>query len=278
MANWYRTEQKDNADNLRVRVCGDEQCYSGKATGPIVKDRYSIHYIHSGRGIYQINGKTFELSAGQGFLIVPNEIVYYEADKEDPWHYSWVGFHGYKSESYLSLAGLTLDMPTFQTKNPEIADCFLRMGEVKDSNAKELRLTSLLFLILSLLIEERPAVSAPESSDKDLYVHNAIDFIVNNYTRDLEISEVSRHIGLNQSYLGTIFKARTQMTLQLYLIHYRIERACTLMQTESLKIADIARSVGYENPLVFSRIFRKMKKVSPIQYRKNIVCAEQNTK
>jgi AraC-like DNA-binding protein len=267
MANWFRTNQADNADNLRVRVCGNEQCYPGKVNGPVVKDRYSIHYIHKGRGIYKIKGKTYELEEGQGFLIVPNQIVYYEANKRDPWHYSWIGFHGYKSESYLQQAGLSADSPIFRTQNPQIADCFQQMRDVQESKAKELRLTSLLCLILSLLIEEAPVETKAARSDRELYIANVVDFIANNYYRTLSIAEVSRHIGLDQSYLGALFKAHTRMTLQQFLVHYRLERACGLLHSTSFPISDIARSVGYENPLVFSRVFKKVKGMSPVQYR-----------
>jgi YesN/AraC family two-component response regulator len=252
-------------------VCGNVQCIPGKINGPrVVKDRFSIHYVHSGKGIYKMEGKTYELSAGQGFLVIPNKIIYYEADRQDPWNYSWIGFHGYKSETYLHQAGLTAYSPIFQAKNPQIEDCFLQIQDVQVTKEKELRLNALLCYILSLLIEEAPILSGSKRNDKQLYVNSAIDFIADNYTRNITISEISKHVGFDQSYFGAIFKSHMLMTLQQFLIHFRIERACGLMQNKDLSIGDIARSVGYENPVVFTRAFKKIKVLSPNRYRKTI--------
>jgi transcriptional regulator GlxA family with amidase domain len=57
---------------------------------------------------------------------------------------------------------------------------------------------------------------------------------------------------------------------QEYLINFRIEKACELMQANLLSIGDIARSVGYDDPLTFSKVFRKLKGVSPSKFRSSI--------
>lgn len=49
----------------------------------------------------------------------------------------------------------------------------------------------------------------------------------------------------------------------------RIYNAEVLLQNQHYSINEIARIVGYDNPLYFSRIFQKTKGISPSEYRKN---------
>jgi AraC-like DNA-binding protein len=271
MVNWFRTgklHKLDSVDPLQVMVCGNEQVEPGKVTGPIAKDRYSLHYIHSGKGEFQINGQTYMLSAGQGFLIIPNQIVRYEPDDNDPWCYSYIGFQGYKADFFLRQAGLSLNQPIFEAKSEALVECFARLGEIQTSRlAKILRFTSTLYLILSCLIDQSPVDSGSRHDSKQLYIQSAIDYITDHYANPISIADIAEHIGLDQSYLGAIFKNQVQMTLQQFLIQYRIERACAFMEARQLTINQIARSVGYENTLSFSRTFKKIKGVSPSEYR-----------
>ncbi len=47
------------------------------------------------------------------FLIVPGELICYEADQDDPWVYTWIGFQGIKIQDYLSCTTL-LEHPVFR--------------------------------------------------------------------------------------------------------------------------------------------------------------------
>ncbi|MGF7047731.1 AraC-like DNA-binding protein [Paenibacillus sp. DS2015] len=56
-------------------------------------------------------------------------------------------------------------------------------------------------------------------------------------------------------------------SIQEYLIHFRVNKACELMMNSELSIGDISRSVGYDDPLLFSKIFKKVKGASPKHFR-----------
>lgn len=56
---------KKNVD-LYLCYCGIEECSKGHSFGPAVRNEYLIHYILSGRGMYQIHGKTYEVGPGCG--------------------------------------------------------------------------------------------------------------------------------------------------------------------------------------------------------------------
>ena len=48
----------------------------------------------------------------------------------------------------------------------------------------------------------------------------------------------------------------------------RVNNAASLLETADYSMAEISAIVGYEDPLYFSRLFRKIKGMSPTDYRK----------
>ncbi len=259
--------------DFKLYYCGTEQCMPNHFWGPAIKEHFKIHYIHEGKGIFRTGNKTFNLREGQGFLICPNTISYYKADERDPWSYSWCAFDGMNAEAYLKRADLTSDKPIFEYgKDSAINNCFREMIQVTSyEKSSDLRLQSLLYLFLATLIDEAVLNLSNEkfNTNKNVYVNKVIDFIQVNYSHQIRISELARYIGLDRKYISKIFKDIVGVTIQEYLISFRINKAKEMMNDRQLSIGDIARSVGYENPLIFSRMFKKINKVSPSEHRKN---------
>lgn len=262
-----------NHIDINMYQCGMEECTPGHSFGPAVRDHYLIHYVHSGRGVFQVGSTTHHLEKGQGFLICPEIVTYYQADLENPWVYTWIGFHGLKAEMYLQQAGLTSETPIFKYDKDEYIDqCFKDMVSTKALlKSREIRLTGLLYIFLSQLIEINRESSFADlyENRREEYVKKAIQFIGMNYYRKISVQEIARHLGLDRSYFCTIFKRALNMPPQEFLVNYRVNKACELMKNNSLTIGDISRSVGYDDPLLFSKMFTKIKGISPRKYRKD---------
>ena len=269
----FVTIHRLNHTDLNMYQCGTQECEPGHFFGPAVRDHYLIHYIHSGKGRFCKGDRTFHLQRNQGFLICPEAITYYQADMKDPWSYSWVGFHGIKAEAYLRSAGLTMENPIFTCESDDyIGSCFSQMIAAKNlQKGREIRLLGLLYLFLSQLMEQngKESFSDHPENRKENYIKKAIEYISMNYSRRMSIAEIAQYIGLDRSYLGSIFRKQLDTSLQDFLMNYRIDKACELMKNESLSIGDISRSVGYEDPLLFSKIFKKLKYKSPREFRKD---------
>lgn len=262
-----------NHMDLNMYRCGVEDCSPGHSWGPAVRDHYLIHYILSGKGNFQVGDNIYTLEKGQGFLIFPNVISKYVADIHEPWSYSWVGFHGIKAESYLRQANLTSANPVFSyTQDNVLKDYLSQMILTKDMiKGRDIKLLGLLYSFLSRLIEVSDGSNMDENENrKELYIKKIIEFIEMNYSRDISVSEMSHYIGLDRSYLYSIFKSYLNVSPQEFLINLRIDKACDLMKNNLLNIGDISRSVGYEDPLLFSKIFKKIKGSSPKEFRKTI--------
>ena len=138
----YLEPIKKQSVDLFLCFCGKESCSPGYSYGPAVRSQYVLHYIVSGKGSYTINNKTYTLHENQGFLIPPDTVTYYEADKEDPWSYMWIGFNGVKAETYLNYANLNEDNVTFEySKDDTLKNYINEMLQLKELNfSNELKL------------------------------------------------------------------------------------------------------------------------------------------
>ncbi|XID95046.1 AraC family transcriptional regulator [Paenibacillaceae bacterium WGS1546] len=261
--------------DLKLYYCGTERCAPGHAVGPMVRDYYKIHYIHSGQGMFRTGGKSYALGKGQGFLISPEKLSYYRADETDPWTYSWVAFNGIQVEYYLKKSHLSDDQPIFATDQDEyIQDCFLEMFKATEHNlTNELRLLGALYSFLSIILDPASMPVASQNA-KGQYVEQAIEFIEQNYATDLKIEGLAERLRINRKYLSKIFKDTTGLTPQQYFLQSRMNRASELIQKSTLSMSEIASSVGYKDPFLFSRMYKKITGVSPRDYRKKIEDAE----
>lgn len=265
---------KKESTDLNVCQFGIEYCEPLHAFGPAVRDHFLIHSILEGKGIYQCGNKQFQLGKGQGFLINPGIVTFYQADKQEPWTYAWIGFQGVKAEYYLKSAGLGGDSLVFDFRDAErIGGIVREMLSVNmlDTHG-ELVTLGCLYDFLALLAETGSGgIGQKKGQDRsELYIRKTIEYIEKNYSSHLGIENIAQTIGLDRSYLGAIFKKNIKMTLKEFLTAFRMNRACELLADNKLTIGDIARSVGYDDPLLFSKTFKNVKGTSPSLFRDRI--------
>ena len=230
-----------------IYTCGYETCEPSHSYGPVVRSGYLIHYILEGKGIYKTDGHIWQLSEGDAFLIRPNTLIYYEADKYHPWTYTWIGFQGIKIEEYLKRTSL-LETPYFHYgKDDRVRLCHEKMFEAyKLPENRDLMMNSILYEYLYLLASKFPRTYIPAKEKKIGYVEEALRYIENNYAHSVNIQVIADHLNIERTYLYRLFKDITGVSPQEYLLDYRIHRACSLLKETALPVSDIARSVGYD--------------------------------
>lgn len=270
----YLEPQKKQSVDLFLCFCGIEDCAPSYSYGPAVRPQYVIHYIIDGEGSYTVNNKTHLLKKNQGFLIRPGTVTYYEAAKDNPWSYMWIGFNGVKAETYLNYANLNEENLIFEySKDSTLKDYIsemLKLNEMDYSN--ELKIEGLLYFFMSKLVETRKDVFSQKAyKSAELYLEKSIEFIENNYSNNIKINDIATYIGINRSYLTHIFKKNINISPQDFLVNYKIDKACNLLQNTDLSIKVVAKSIGYSDPLTFSKIFKKVKDLSPKNYREKFI-------
>ena len=98
-------------------------------------------------------------------------------------------------------------------------------------------------------------------------MEDILTFIQENYSNsNMGLGMVSEHCKLSEGYLSAMFKEEKQINFGDYIEQIRIEKACELLLEGEL-IADIAEKTGYNSVQSFRRAFKRVKSVSPSEYR-----------
>lgn len=250
--------------------CGYAKCSPLHSFGPAVRPNYILHYIMEGKGKFLVNGEEYNLQKGQGFLIEPEVQTFYQADEEVPWTYLWIGFGGKKAEDYLRDLGLNKKQLIFQCGCGEELKqiVYSMLKHRKYTAANEYFLEGLLYTFFGTLKENMEIAGNAGEKDGNLYVRKAVEFIQNNYADPVRVKDIADYVGVNRSYLYTLFQDNLQLSPKEYLTNFRLTRAAELLQLTDLSVETVAMSCGYQDALGFSKIFKAKKGITPSAYRK----------
>lgn len=122
-------------------------------------------------------------------------------------------------------------------------------------------LTYLMFLLS--LFQEKTRVP--------VYIRKAAAFMEANYMQEISLQIVAEYVALNPWYFSSQFKKYMGISMGEYLNHVRISASVRLMQESDLKLGEIAELVGFRDSGYFSNVFKKMKNISPKEYRMTIL-------
>ncbi len=261
------------SDDIYLRLCGVEHCIADYKFTTLERSGYHLHVILEGKGVLCVDGKEQHLHFGQMFMTKPGEDTWYKADTEDPWVYCWMAFDGNRARECAEKAGFfdginVLDCHVDPQNFYSLVQRMLNQEELTTSSV--FMRTGLLLEYIGLAIDSyadsEADVRKSHEYHADGYVEYAANFICANFA-NVTISSVAKHIGIHRSYLTTIFKKRIGISPQEYLLQCRLRHACKLLSETNNPIQEIARNVGYDNPLTFSKIFKSYYGISPRTFR-----------
>lgn len=247
-----------------IVVAGLENCESGHSFGPATRDYYLIHYVLDGEGIFQRGGKEYKVAKNQAFIIRPDEVTLYKADKVNPWKYAWIGFNGDGVGEIVEKAtgdGVVMDYSSATASEMESA----MNGYGDNPFALAVNLLSLLYKTLGEFYG-----SINKIVDKPDIVKTSVRYIENNYNQPFDVTVLARELGVSRSYFTTLFTSVMKCSPYKYLLNYRIEKAQKLLaERTNLSVTEIAYSVGFSSVERFSETFSKSVGLSPLAYRKS---------
>ena len=265
-------------------ACGHEQCNPGQDCGPDRREHYHLHAILSGKGVlYTQDGACCAPGKGQLFLLKDKEVVQYIADEKEPWNYCWVTFDGPGAGEVVRSLGFTEGVYCLdsQIDVQEFYQLVLRMHEKpKMGSIFDMRRRGILLEFLSLAME---ALLPPEGRGQkpeysmETYVRRAMEFIRYNYAT-IGVADVIDYIGFNRSYFSTVFRKQVGLSLQEYLLNYRMQQARELLLGTDLPVQEVASRVGYEISSTFSQRYRSCYGETPRETREKKARKRQEEK
>ena len=269
-----RLDFKDKTHPLFVGSCGTCRLYTVKKL-PTHRPRgrldYQLLYIASGKGHFYFNGKETVVSAGNMVIYHPKEeqrYYYYVSDHTEVY---WVHFTGNNVTNLLRSYGLTNKKVFHCGSGAEYQNLFCSM--IKELQMCQDGYEEMLEIYLrQIFIKlQRHFKSSLNSDNSHAFeeIDNAISYFCEHYNEPINIDDYAKQNFVSTSWLIRNFRLYTGITPKQFIMKKRIYNAEMLLQNQHYSINEIARIVGYDNPLYFSRIFQKTKGISPSEYRKN---------
>ena len=256
----------NNYSDVQVFEVGRQKCPPKHSYGPIVRGKFILHYVVDGRGRLVLNDKEYNIRGGEIFVIYPQEPAYYEADEQNPWRYLWVIFEGPKAEDILRLAGITEGQPMCYPKE-DGEKLLLCMERLLYEYEQELKTIGNMYALLQEIKNQTVKEKTKNSDASPDYTEQIKRYIEYRYAENVTISELAEHCGLNRSYMTKCFTENVGISPKEYLVCHRMEKAKELLIQSDLPVSNVAYTVGYSDPLAFSKMFKKREGLSPLQFR-----------
>lgn len=243
--------------DINPRICGWENCVSGHSYGPAARSYWLLHFVRSGKGVFERDGQCHPVSKGEIFVIRPGEVTTYRADEQEPWQYSWLGF-----DASIKLPSC-LEQPVVAADGCEhIFGSLLHYTEGDGNN--ELYVCAKIYELLGILSQR----DTPAHQQIHRYVRKAKNYMKSSYTEQISVQQMARQLGLDRSYFCRIFKEIVGCPPNQYLVRLRLERAAELIAERGYSPAEAAAGCGYADTVNFSRMFSRHFGVPPSRYGK----------
>ena len=238
-----------------------EQCLPNKGRIKIVVPYTVIHYIISGSGT--INGQ--KIGKGTAFASTMNSFMDYYPDPDDPWSYIFIRLYGDGTKKAFSEAGFEEGTHVISfTKHEELKNLLALHKAVNASENEEgAKLIANLLFMLHKEKGEEPASEGMQEKN----VRTVKNYIDHNYYKKITVADISEKFHLSKNYIRNLFVKYLGVSPKKYIQEKRMERAKTLLLETDISIATVALSVGYDDALLFSKMFSKQFSLSPQKYR-----------
>ncbi|WP_420851028.1 AraC family transcriptional regulator [Paenibacillus alba] len=143
--------------------------------------------------------------------------------------------------------------------------------ELDKAAAKSETMVQLLFAQLLIRIARlRQKAMAGGLAQSEWYVKQSMDYLHQNYDRDIQVKDIAGAVNLHPGYLQRIFKTVTGQTLMGYLTVIRMEKAKMLLLETDVPISEISEYIGVGSRQYFHLLFKDYTSLTPTEFRNSM--------
>jgi len=230
-------------------------------------DYYLMYLIH-GRLDAQAGNSRHLLSEGDAIIYTPEQSYGYQRQGDERMVYLWTHFTGSEAGNLLKSRGLSTDAAYHVERSEEM--------EAEFEALYHLFITRPLYYLeeaaarLNILLTHiGRSVHQPEDNPLRDRLKTSLSHLNRHYAEPMKLEELAGMEYLSVSRYSALFRQLTGASPQKYLIDLRLKNAREMLISTDLSVSEVARSVGYDDALYFSRLFRKHLGLSPREVRKS---------
>ncbi|MBD5780025.1 helix-turn-helix domain-containing protein [Pelagicoccus sp. NFK12] len=256
------------ADFLVTEVGNQNSSEPHERKGTPAAGRNRILFVAEGSGWMESRGLKRELKAKQAALIPKRTNCVYWPSPKSFWNLYWIDFESRGADALLSWTAFHPNSPILHCAASENLKRHFRaiLGAVERGYTEHTTLQLSLSLIKILIsLHENPLDM--DNSRSTHRIETAMNSMRDDLSNPRSLETYAKLAGYSVTQFSQRFRQHTGTSPMNYLNELRIQRAGELLKSSDRAIKDIAHELGFEDPLYFSRCFRKCVGLSPRAYR-----------
>lgn len=236
---------------------------------------YELFVMTEGTLYLSYNEEDFTIKAGE-YLLLPPCNSWRQGFKEAYCAFYWLHFSvpipvNTADSTTESDADTTFTIPLTGTI-PKLEKMVVLMKQLQDSVKSNYPVITLDAMTTSVITELygqlclNEPIQKKSLSQKQIY-SDINDYIQQNLSKNIKVSDVAAHFGYNEKYLSHLFGEISGVPLKRLMIQYKMEAASFMLADTNTPIADIAKTLGFTDSHNFSRSYKKSTGLTPSEYR-----------
>lgn len=230
---------------------------------PDLSAPYWRFYWNNGEGAsVWLEGKEHPLTSADIILIPPNT-HFSSSCKEEPMHFY---IHFTASQPFADMAPQIIRIPAVAEIRRIIAETAENVSRNESGSVK----LSIDVLLLILHVLRSVPADFPAKRKLDSRISAAMKMIDENISKPPSNDIIAKRLSMSTNAFLRLFRENAGMSPQVHSRTKRIEKACILLHYSDLDIKQIASETGFCDRFHFSRVFKKLRKVGPSEFRRRI--------
>lgn len=226
-------------------------------------------YVMEGQALLSIGKKVYQMERGGCAIIFPGQIHSYHSSNNYRMRL-FIFDTGMAASFQYQLGKLRPESPYIDSGHvhPDILLAIDRLSHIDEEEAPTLG-SAWIQIILNHTFPHLKLTEKNQPESEDL-TYQLILFLAEHFKETLTLEFLAKALHINKYYLSHIFSKKLHISFPQYLNHLRVDHACSAMQLTEKSLTEIWAEAGFSSQRSFNRIFREIKGMSPLAYRKTV--------
>ena len=238
--------------------------------GSFINPEWVWHYSAAGTWKFQLEGRSYEIHAGEIVLVPPRLLHVVHPLSEGRLLLQVVHFDLPEFSLNKNLPYVVKVIPKFRR---ELTSLFRAIHEewIAERPHRETIIGGYLAVMIGIYLRNISSHETEKAVESSAWknITQAIQFVHINYGKQaLTLGDIAAASGLSRNYLCRVFKQNIGCSPMHYLNQHRVQNAAEKLITSPLNCSQIAEAVGYSNIHLFSRVFKEVRGISPTAFQK----------
>ena len=238
-------------------------------TGRVVNE-YQLLYIVEGKGTLKTaSAGSFDIKAGDVFLLFPGEWHTYFPDPDSGWKEYWIGFSGVNIDSRIENGFFSKNSPLYKIGyNETVVNLYHEAISV--AKKQEMYFQQMLAGIVNYMLGIVFTIDCNrklKNSSFPQIIEKARRYMQENIDKKIDIPAIAQHLNISYSTFRHTFKQYVGISPAQYYLNLKIQRAKDMLKSTKASIKEISYSLDFETPEYFTKLFRNKTGMTPSQFR-----------